>query len=83
MTSNEDIDEDDGEYMPIEVMEAAQIISLSLLPAKSRTIYTKRYNDYKTWAAKKNVKGITKVFSEDVMLCYFDFLAKSLCSSTL
>lgn len=84
MASNQDDpDDDNGEYIPVEVMEAANIISLNLLPKKSRVIYTKRYNDFKAWAAEKGVRGPNNVFSEDVLLCYFDALSKKYCSSTL
>lgn len=77
---NDDDDEDGGEYIPVEVMEAANIISLNLLPQKSKILYTKRYNDFKVWRKNNNVRNS---FAEEVMLCYFNDLAKKYCSSTL
>lgn len=49
-------DDDNGEYIPIEVMEAANIVPLNLLPAKSRKLYTQRYNQCKDWRKKKTSK---------------------------
>lgn len=75
-----DDEEDGGEYIPLEVMNAANIISLDLLPQKSKMLYTKRYNDFKAWSKNNNVRNS---YAEEVLLCYFSHLSKSYCSSTL
>lgn len=82
MNASHDVDDDDdnGEYIPVEVMDAANIVSLDLLPKKSRQIYTKRYNDFKDWCKTKNIKNS---FAEEVFLVYFNELSKKYCSSTL
>lgn len=80
MDSFEGDDDDNGEYIPLEVMEAAKILTLDLLPKKSRQLYTKRYNDFKDWCRKK---GIKNSFAEEIFLLYFDELSKKYCSSTL
>lgn len=73
-------DGDEGEFIPLEIMEAANVISLNLLPVKSRQLYTKRYNDFKIWKKEKNIKNS---FAEEVLLCYFQHLSTMYCSSTL
>lgn len=76
----DDDDEDGGEYIPIEVMEAANVISLNLLPPKSKQLYTQRYNYFKVW---RREKGIKNSFAEEIFLLYFEELSQKYCSSTL
>ncbi|KAJ8981766.1 hypothetical protein NQ317_002360, partial [Molorchus minor] len=47
-----------------EIVEAANIAIINLLPTKSRSLYDIAYNRFKKWCAEKNVQ----VYSENVLL---------------
>ena len=52
---------------PPEVAETANVVSLGLLPEKSRILYEKTYREFIAWCGEKQVKK----YSESVMLAYF------------
>lgn len=54
------------------IEEQAKKITLNLLPAKSRALYEKTYNEFVKWCKDNNVQAAT----EDSMLVYFDELCK-------
>ncbi|KAJ8977911.1 hypothetical protein NQ317_004907 [Molorchus minor] len=62
-----------------EIVEAANIAISNLLPTKSTSLYDIAYNRFKKWCAEKNVQ----VYSENVLLAYFNKNAKNYKSSTL
>lgn len=72
-------DEFEEKYTPPELIEPAKAVTLDLLPNKSRAKYLQIYNKFLDWRATQN----TTSFSENVLLTYFDYLSKSLKSSTL
>ena len=65
--------------IPADLIEAANDVSLNLLPKTSRRQYTAAYNEFKKWRKTKK----TNSFSEEIFLVYFDKLSKSLAPPTL
>lgn len=57
---------------PLELIEAAQVASRKLLPAKSRKIYETAYSRFMEWKMKKTCSS----FPETVLLAYFSELAQ-------
>ena len=70
--------ENDG--VPDEIALAARNISLELLPPKSKQRYVAQYNAFKAW---RKTKCDSNLFSEDLLLVYFDELSKNLLPPTL
>lgn len=64
---------------PQSVINDAQNVIQNLLPTKSREKYVRAYENFIIW---KNAKG-AKSFSENVLLSYFQELAKNKQPSTL
>lgn len=65
MESN--VDDSDFPNTPPDVAEQANIVTLNLLPEKSRDKYETQYRKFITWCQDKNVTNYT----EDVLLVYF------------
>ncbi|KAK9712408.1 hypothetical protein QE152_g24905 [Popillia japonica] len=53
--------------VPEDILECAKVVSLNLLPQKSREIYEYAYQRFIDWCKGKNVQ----VYSEDVVIVYF------------
>lgn len=70
----------DLESTPPEILEAAKISSLKILPTKSRARYERAYEDFLDWRRRK---GIKTSFSENVILAYFDELSNKVQPTTL
>lgn len=64
---------------PPHIVEAARITSLNLLPEKSKKKYEMVYKCFMSWRKNHNVGS----FSENVLLVYFNELAKKYKSSSL
>lgn len=64
---------------PPEVRDAANVVSLDLLPRKSREIYERSYLRLENFRREKKIQS----FSENVMLAYFANSFEKLESSTL
>lgn len=72
--------ESDSECTPPEIVKAAELTSLKLLPEKSRKRYERAYDQFLAWRRTKKIKSS---FSENVLLTYIDELAKKVKPSTL
>lgn len=66
--------------VPEHIRNEAEEITLDLIPEKSRMLYIKTYNEFKSWRRQK-VK--TNSFDEDVLLVYFKELSKKYAPSCL
>lgn len=64
---------------PPEIREAADEISMDLLPQKSKEIYNRAYRNFQNFMLEKGIVNI----SENVLLAYMAELAKSKKCSTL
>ena len=71
-----DSDEDD---VPQVILEKAGIVSLNLLPVKSRERYEKEYTIFQNWMSTNRVRKIT----EESVLVYFSDRAKALKPSSI
>ncbi|XP_031342149.1 uncharacterized protein LOC116170098 [Photinus pyralis] len=69
----------DNSDTPNEILEAASVATLSLLPAKSQQLYMKQYENFVEWCKMKKIKHWT----ENVFLAFFSEKAKSCKASTL
>lgn len=74
------VNSDSSECTPPDIVEAAQITSLKLLPEKSRKRYERAYEQFLAWRRNKK---ITSSFSENVLLAYMDKLSKTIKPSSL
>lgn len=75
-----DIEEDsDIGFTPPEIREAAKIVTLDLLPEKSKIKYLKQYKIFCNWCEEQNIKS----FSENVLLVYFKKKSESMKSTSL
>lgn len=79
MDEMDDINSDEENYTPPDIVEAAKITSVDLLPKKSRNLYEKAYKAFMDWRDRKK----TTSFSENVLLAYFGELAEKYKSSSL
>lgn len=61
------------------IIEAAKVTTLNLLPETSKSMYQRAYNLFLEWKVDQK----TKSFSENVLMAYFGDLAKKFKSSTL
>lgn len=61
------------EVVPNEIRKIAKEVIADLLPNKSRDVYEKSYDKLMEW--KKTKKIAPNVFSEEVMLTYFNELS--------
>lgn len=77
--SESDSSDETNEIVSKEIREAAQQMSIDLLPDKSKKIYTMAYNTFKGWRRDKK----TNSFCEDVMLAYFADLSKKYACTSL
>lgn len=77
--SESDSSDEANEIVSKEIREAAQQLSLDLLPDKSKRLYTIAYNSFKKWRKEHGSNS----FCEDVMLAYFADLSKKYVSSSL
>lgn len=57
---------------PPEIAQTANVVSLSLLPVKSRNLYEKTYAEFMSWCDEKRVAHV----SESVLLAYFSHIAE-------
>ena len=73
------MDSEDDDNIPQNILETARLVSLNLLPSKSRERYEKEYEVFKQWLKENHVKRIT----EDAVLVYFSKKAETLKASTL
>lgn len=78
MSESESFNEDD-DYIPPEILEAADKAIRNSLPCKSQAIYWKCYEELLVWMKGKN----TKSFDEKVLLAYFDELTAKVVPPTL
>lgn len=74
-----DVEHDSGSDTPSDMAEEANTIVSNMLPAKSKIIYEKTYNQFREWCNKNKVKKV----SENVLICYFEEKSKILKPSTL
>ena len=65
-------DDEIGNIVSEEIRKAAKAASLSLLPDKSKRLYTSVYNSCKKWRKEKGSNS----FCQDVLLAYFLHLSK-------
>jgi hypothetical protein len=65
--------------LPAAVMASANDACSSLLPAKSRELYEKTYNEFETWCTEPQ---ITK-YTEPVFLAYFLNIAQTVLIASL
>ena len=83
MSENSSCDTDDvsdyGDEIPPEIVEAAEEVTLNLLPDKSKRLYVSTYNNFKSWRATKK----TTLFVEEVFLAYFKDISKTISPPTL
>lgn len=70
---------EDGENVPLDIVESAKLVVLDLLPDKSKERYEQEYDTFKKWMNKNHVRKI----NEDAVLVYFFKLSKTLKPSTL
>lgn len=70
----------DSECTPPEIVEAAKITCLKILPTKSRARYERTYEEFINWRKGKDIKSS---FSENVLLAYMDELSKKVRPNTL
>lgn len=72
-SSDFDLSDDEcGDIVPKNIREAAKLVSLNLMPEKSKRLYTATYNAFKTWRKSKGSNS----FCEDVLLVHFSELSK-------
>lgn len=71
-----DITEDE---LPEDVLKAANMASLQLLPLKSREKYEKQYELFTQWCEQKGIKTL----KEEVLLAYFVTLSKEFKPNTM
>ena len=64
--SDSELSEDEG-IVSESIRESARLVTLNLLPDKSKRLYTKAYNEFNKWRKEKR----TNSFCEDVFLAYF------------
>lgn len=64
---------------PEEIIDQANVATQGLLPAKSKEIYIKEYDNFMEWRNKNRVNS----FTERVMLAFFEDKSKSFKPSTL
>lgn len=84
----DDIDLDDflddsvdmNEVVPEAIRKEAKNIALESMPDKSKILYVKSYNKFKSW--RKNVAK-TNSFKEDVILVYFRHLSNHYSATSL
>lgn len=67
------------EELPEDVLEAANMASLQLLPAKSREKYEKQYELFSKWCEQRGIKTL----KEEVLLAYFLKLSKEFKPNTM
>lgn len=67
------------EELPDDVLEAANLANLELLPAKSKEKYERQYYAFEKWYEERNVKTL----KEEVLLAYFFKLNKEFSPNTL
>ena len=65
---------------PPEIRESANIARGAVVPKKSKDRYVQAYNAFVEWQVANNVKNL---FSESVLLAYFQEQSKKYCPSTL
>lgn len=78
-TSDSSSVEDNNELVPQAIRDAAQCVSINILPDKSKQLYTAAYNAFKKW---RRIKG-TNSFCEDVVVAYFAELSKKYAPASL
>ena len=76
-----DDQEEQEEYGEIDFDLEAQSITLNSLPAQSKSKYMKTYNNFIEWKALKTKN--TNLFSESLLIIYFEELSLRLKSSSL
>lgn len=64
---------------PQEVLDSANAAAFNLLPEKSKGIYKKTYDQFKSWCSSKNVSKIT----ENVVLAFLGEKSKHIAPPTL
>lgn len=74
-----DVDYDSGSDTPSDISEKANAIVSNMLPAKSKLVYEKTYEQFREWCDKKHVKKV----SENVLICYFEEKSKIIKPPTL
>lgn len=77
--SDSESSENDCEIVPEAIRQAAQNVTMDLLPQRSKILYTKAHNAFKTWRKEQHSNS----FCEDVLLAYFADLAKKYAPSSL
>ena len=60
------------EELPGDILEAANLANLQLLPEKSRSRYEKQFQHFESWCDSKKVKSL----KEEVFLAYFSDMSK-------
>lgn len=74
-----DVDYDSDSEIPSDIADIANSAIANMLPAKSKFIYEKNYNQFREWCGKKNIQKV----SEKVLICYFEEKSKTVKPSTL
>lgn len=72
-------DQNNSEFIPEVIKDAAQNVSINMLPDKSKQLYTAAYNAFKKWRRDQG----TNSFCEDVFLAYFSDQAKKYSPASL
>lgn len=75
---NENLSSSDDD-VPQNIIAEAKVISLDLLPKKSKELYTAAYQKFMTWMTEKKIKTV----SEEVTLVYFNEMSKTLKPTSL
>lgn len=78
--SDSDADEHRNQCTPPELRNAAEIAKNDIIPRKSKNRYQNAYNNFIVWQEKN---GASDIFSESVLLAYFNELSITKSPATL